>query len=354
MNKRIASIISRSCMLLCAVVSQDGYAEGRKALIVGNSAYSSGPLRNPVNDAMLMSQTLQHLGFEVTLAKNASLREMEAAVRDYSQKLSGADVALFYYAGHAVQINGHNYLIPVQAKIQKDTDVKYEAYDVGKILDELALAGPPVSIVILDSCRDNPFARSFRSANSGLAQMDAPKGVIIAYSTAPGSVAMDGDGVNSPYSAALARHMLTADVDIEQVFKRTRRDVDAASGGRQTPWESTSLIGDFYFSNNRGLSVVPAPDIPPATMAAEVVAPRIEPSGRPLGVVESVNRDWGYVVLALDRPGEVKEGDNVVVEQDGERREITIKRISGNKASGVEVNGSLDFRAGSRVEGITR
>jgi len=157
-------------------------------------------------------------------------------------------VGLFYYAGHGLQVNGINYIIPLDAEIREETDVKYEAVDAGRVLDAMYNAGNAFNIVILDACRDNPLARGFRSGFSGLARMDAPKGTIVAYSTSPGKLALDGKGRNSPYTAALVDYMDDPGLTIEQVFKKCRRRIDRATNGKQIPWESTSLTGDFYFS----------------------------------------------------------------------------------------------------------
>ena len=158
--------------------------EQRIALVIGNSLYSSGPLKNPVNDATDIAATLQRLGFSVIIKKNASQRVMEESIQEFGNKLKRGGVGLFYYAGHGLQISGVNYLIPVAAKISQESDVKYEAIDANKVLDEMAIANNGLNIVILDACRDNPFTRSFRDATRGLAIVSsAPVGTFISYST---------------------------------------------------------------------------------------------------------------------------------------------------------------------------
>jgi uncharacterized caspase-like protein len=182
--------------------------ERRTALVIGNSTYSSGPLKNPVNDAADMAAMLKKLGFTVTLKRNARLQEMDDAVEAFGNQLKRGGVGLFYYAGHGVQINGTNYLLPIGAKINKEADVKYQAVDANKILDEMATANNGLNIVMLDACRDNPFARSFRNASRGLAIVSsAPSGTFISYSTSPGNVARDGEGRNSPYTSALLKYI---------------------------------------------------------------------------------------------------------------------------------------------------
>jgi hypothetical protein len=220
--------------------------EQRIALVIGNSSYSSGPLKNPVNDATDMAAMLKKLGFTVTLKRNASLQEMDVAIEAFGNRLKRGGVGLFYYAGHGVQVNGVNYLLPVGAKINKEADVKYQAVDANKILDEMATANNGLNIVMLDACRDNPFARSFRNAARGLAIVSsAPSGTFISYSTSPGNVARDGDGRNSPYTAALLKYIQAPGLTISDVFINVRTKVKKETG--QVPWELSSLEGQFYF-----------------------------------------------------------------------------------------------------------
>jgi len=222
--------------------------EHRIALVIGNSAYSSGPLKNPVNDATAMASQLQKLGFTVILRLDATLRGMEDALTDFGDRLKRGGVGLFFYAGHGLQVGGINYLVPVGAKINRESDIKYETLDTGKVLDEMANANNDMNIVILDACRDNPYTRRFRSASRGLTIVsNAPAGTFISYSTGPGNVANDGDGRNSPYTEALLRYMREPGLTIEQVFKGVRATLGKETGGRQIPWELSSLQGEFYF-----------------------------------------------------------------------------------------------------------
>ena len=235
--------------------------ERRTALVIGNSTYSSGPLKNPVNDAADMAAMLKKLGFSVTLKKDASLQEMDEAIEAFGNRLKRGGVGLFYYAGHGVQVNGANYLLPIGAKINKEADVKYQAVDANKILDEMATANNGLNIVMLDACRDNPFARSFRNAARGLAIVSsAPSGIFISYSTSPGNVARDGDGRNSPFTEALLQYMLAPGLTISDVFINVRTKVKKETG--QVPWELSSLEGMFYFtpqgSRQNNLSDVPS------------------------------------------------------------------------------------------------
>jgi len=222
--------------------------EQRVALVIGNGAYSVGPLKNPVNDATAMATQLQKLGFTVILKKNANLRGMEDALTDFGDRLKRGGVGLFFYAGHGLQVGGAKYLVPIGAKISREADIKYETLDAGKILDEMATANNGLNIVIFDACRDNPYSSSFRNASRGLAIVSsAPVGTFISYSTSPGNVASDGDGRNSPYTEALLWYMKEPGLTIEQVFKGTRAKLGKDTGGKQIPWELSSLQGEFYF-----------------------------------------------------------------------------------------------------------
>jgi len=219
----------------------------RLALVIGNGAYKKAPLRNPVNDAYDMAAALEKIGFEVIHKENASQMSMENAIRDFGKRLRKGGVGLFYFAGHGIQVAGINYLIPVDARIESESDVKYECVDAGRVLGKMEDAENDLNIVVLDACRDNPFARSFRSSSSGLAHMDAPKGSLIAYATAPGSVAADGIGRNGVYTKHLLEHMKIPGLTVEQALKRTRIEVMNETEDKQVPWESSSLRGNFYF-----------------------------------------------------------------------------------------------------------
>jgi len=244
--------------------------EQRTALVIGNSTYSSGPLRNPVNDATDMAATLKRLGFDVILKKNATQQDMEDAIRELGDRLKKGGVGLFFYAGHGVQINGKNYLLPIGVRIDRDTDVKYRAVDADMVLDEMGNAGNPMNIVILDACRDNPFGKSFRTASRGLAIISsAPRGTLISYSTGPGNIAADGAGRNSPYTGALMNHMMTPGLPIEEVFKSVRQDLGRQTKGKQIPWELSSLEGRFYFKPGSAAASTPGTGAPVVDYTAE-------------------------------------------------------------------------------------
>jgi hypothetical protein len=225
----------------------------RLALVMGNANYKTRPLRNPRNDADDVSNVLKATGFQVIDLRDASIQQMRAGVRQFGDRLINNDVGLVYYSGHGVEVKGRNYFIPVNADIMREDEIADQGLDVSLILEKMNTAGKGVNILIVDACRDDPFGRSFRSSSRGLAQMDAPRGTIIAYATSPGKVASDGDPRerNSPYTKNLVKAMQQPNKPIEQVFKEVRRAVQEETKNQQTPWENTSLSGDFYFKVQR-------------------------------------------------------------------------------------------------------
>lgn len=228
-------------------------AEPRVALVIGNADYGGdlGRLANPINDATLMTESLTQAGFDVVTATDADQKDMKRAIGAFGEKLTaaGPDVtALFYYSGHGLQVAGENYLIPVHAEIKREADVDLEAISADTVLKQMQFANARVNIIILDACRNNPLPRSFRSAEMGLARIEAPRGSFVAYSTAPGDVATDGKGANSPYTAALAKAIVTPGISIEEAFRDVRGSVLTETGNAQTPWESSSLTAPFFFT----------------------------------------------------------------------------------------------------------
>lgn len=232
-------------------------AEKRVALVIGNSTYANAtPLPNPVNDAGAIAKALTAAGFEVILGLDLDKPGFDGKVRDFASALDGADVALFFYAGHGLQVAGRNYLVPVDAKLQKERDLDFEGLSVDFILKQMELEREnKTNIVILDACRDNPLARNLarsmgtRSASigKGLAQVETGVGTFIAYSTQPGNVALDGTGANSPFTAALVKGVQAQGRNLTAVMVDVRKDVLAATQGKQVPWDHSSLTGDFYF-----------------------------------------------------------------------------------------------------------
>ncbi len=221
----------------------------RVAVVIGNAAYAVGPLANPGKDAVAMATLLREMGFEVVLAQDAAKARMLAALEEARTRLQGrGGVALFYYAGHGLQLDWRNYLLPVDAAPATAAEVPAASLDVQQVLEAFKAAGTAMNILVLDACRDNPYGR--KAGTKGLAPLDAPPGTFFAYATAPGNVADDGapqDG-NGLYTRFLVQELRKPEAKIEDVFKRVRLQVRQASGGRQIPWESTSLEEDFVFA----------------------------------------------------------------------------------------------------------
>jgi hypothetical protein len=218
----------------------------RIALVVGNSAYKDDPLPNAKNDARDMAAALRELKFDVVEAQDATRSQMQAALAEVGKRLAGKNAtALFYFAGHGLQLDWRNYLMPVDAVLNSASDVAKSCVDVEEALGTFVRAKTKLNVVVLDACRNNPFTE--KATGKGLAQMDAPPSTLLAYATAPGNVAEDGKGSNGLYTSALLPELKKPEQRIEDVFKRTRFMVRRQSLGRQIPWESTSLEDDFYF-----------------------------------------------------------------------------------------------------------
>jgi formylglycine-generating enzyme required for sulfatase activity len=227
--------------------SHDG--EKRVAIVIGNSDYASAPLKNPANDAKLVADSLRKLKFKVYDYYNLNLNDIKRVTDTFDKEENSGGTALFYFAGHGMQSGGSNYLIPVNADIKGEGDIEFEAMNLNRVLSKMESANNRVNIVILDACRNNPFARSYRSASAGLATVDAPLGSFIAYATAPGKVASDGKESNGLFTSAFVDVLnSTAGITIEQLFKYVRSNVRISSDGEQIPWTSSSMEGDFFFS----------------------------------------------------------------------------------------------------------
>jgi hypothetical protein len=269
-NFRILKLV-----LLCALLglssllmAEPAFAEKRVALVIGNSAYRNvTPLDNPRNDARLMATTLLGLGFQ--LVGNGPQIDLDkggfdAALSQFGNAVLGADVALFYYAGHGVQVSGKNFLVPISANPTKEADVYLQMVDTSVVMSQMEGAGTKLNIVVLDACRNNPFGgRGLRATGGGLAQMQAPEGTLISYATQPGNVAQDGERGNSPYSKALADTIRKPGLGLFEAFNEVGLEVKHTTGGAQQPWVSSSPIaGTFYFANP---SAAAAPDKPAAS-----------------------------------------------------------------------------------------
>ena len=258
-----------------------GLAPRRSALVIGNAAYKEEALANGVNDAEEVARTLREIGFAVTLLRNADLPTMEEAVEDFRRKLGPGDIGLFYYSGHGVQINGSNYLVPINAKLNRESDARIYAYPLAIALNALEDATASSRVVILDACRDNPFYRRWRaskrsgSASRGLAtQLPSGSGTLIAFSTAPDLVAADrlGSSRNSPFTTHLLRHLRTPNLEVKELFRRVRKDVVLSTRNEQIPWVNESLLEEVVL-NPSGAVVSP--------ILVGQQAPEPSPSPRP-------------------------------------------------------------------------
>ena len=252
---RLSRAIAAAFGLLVVAASAQAPLDIRVALVIGNSSYAgNAALINPGNDAQAMASALKQLGFTVVELRNGGKSEMTEALSKVRSALSGKQgVGMLYYAGHGLQLDWRNYMVPVDAKLSSAADVIAQAVDVNSVLEAFKSAGNRMNILVLDACRDNPFAAT--ASGKGLAPVDAPPGTFLAYATAPGNVAQDGDAKvgNGLYTQYLLEELKRPTTRIEDVFKRVRLNVRQQSQGRQIPWESTSLEDDFYF--NTGLRV---------------------------------------------------------------------------------------------------
>jgi formylglycine-generating enzyme required for sulfatase activity len=239
-----------SLLLFIVCIHPSIAVQKRIALVIGNSSYKDSPLKNPINDAMGMTSKLTSFGFDVIKLINADKRSIDDAIRDFGKKLIQKDtVGLFYFAGHGLQVNNQNYLVPIGARIENESDVKYEAIDIGRVLGKMDYAQNGLNLVILDACRNNPYTRSFRSSSRGLTLTRPATGTLILYATEPGNVAADGSGKNGLFTEKLMTAMNTPGVKVQDVFQNTANAVNNASAGKQTPWsEGTIIGGNFYFS----------------------------------------------------------------------------------------------------------
>jgi hypothetical protein len=281
-------------ILLCVWVAVAHAAEPRTALVIGNAAYGTKPLSNPLNDATDIAAALRQSGFEVILKTDADQAGMTEAVRTFGGALQRkGGVGLFYFAGHGVQIGGDNYIIPVGVGLASENDVRTRTVNSVDVLKAMAAARNPLNIVILDACRDNPFSGGERGTR-GLARMESNSILFLSLSTSPGAVALDGDGRNSPYTKHLVRALNTPGLTIEDTFKRTLKGVYQETQGQQTPWISSSFFGEFVFRSGPAaaapvVSAVtppasPVPAAPPATASAPapVIAARPAQPSNPL------------------------------------------------------------------------
>ncbi len=281
--RRIGQWLMGAIVCLIGVAPAAAQAENRVALVIGNGAYQhSTPLANPLNDGRDMAVALKANGFQVIESFDADKRAIDRSVRDFADKLAKADVALFFYAGHGLQVGSHNYLVPVDAKLERERDLEFEGVRLDFILRQMEIDREgKTNIVFLDACRDNPLARNLarsmgtRSAaiGRGLAAASTGLGTFIAYATQPGNVALDGEGTrNSPFSTALLKHMSIKGRNLPATMIEVRKDVVAATKGQQVPWDHSALTGDFYFVPGQAQIASATAAATPATSTAEVAA----------------------------------------------------------------------------------
>jgi uncharacterized caspase-like protein len=252
-------------VLLGLIWATPGLAERRTALVIGNAAYGEfGVLRNPVNDATDMATTLRQLSFDVTLLRDVDLRTIQEAVETFVRQLRQGGVGLFYFAGHGMQVQGENYLIPLRARINREQDVVYETIPVGRILGGMEDAGNQLNIIILDACRDNPYARQWRSDQRGLAMLQGAHGSLIAYATAPGTVASDGSGRNGVYTEHLLKHLSTPGISeeerkqLEEAKQREERAQQTTQGTSASSPAQVPRLESESKLHDRGSVAVPA------------------------------------------------------------------------------------------------
>jgi sulfatase modifying factor 1 len=295
-------VVVVAAALAGAALAQSSATEGKRvALVIGNGSYRHATvLNNPVNDVRAMARVLRSVGFEVVAAENVELRPMLRAVAEFSARMQRGGVGLFYYSGHAIQVAGKNYLVPIDAELPSDVYVPSDTVDLGHVLLRMDGAENQLNIVVLDACRDNPFARKWpslgrgASSSRGLAAATAPPGTYVAYATDPDNVASDGQpGGNGVYTGELVRFLTQPGLKIEDVFKRTADAVLRRTNRSQRPWVTTNFTGDFYF-------------VPPLVASRPPEPPRFE--GR-----EEARPALGALALSASVPGvEVLVGDRAV------------------------------------------
>ena len=317
------------------VVAQPAQREARVALVIGNAAYTESPLNNPASDARGIAQALRAQGFDVIEQVNANLLGMRRAAAEFGARMREGGVAVFYYSGHGIQANGRNYLVPIGAQIASETYVSAETLEVDSVLGQMDAARSRVNVVILDACRNNPFARRFRSAQRGLAFMQAPLGTFIAYATSPGDVADDGAaGGYGVFTGELLR-AIREPLKIEDVFKRVGLAVQQRTQRRQTPWIASNLTGDFSFAGSTTAAIAP---------------PRLE-------IREEVRQGFGSLALSarLDgveiwlgdqRVGEARLGRVLVVDNIPEG----VQRLSARKPGHKDWEREVQVAANQRID----
>lgn len=281
----------------------------RVALLIGNNNYSTAPLVNAVNDARDLGEALNELGFKTIIRENTTRQDIAVALRDFAKELEGAEAALFFYAGHAMQFKDRNFLVPVDAEMKTEEDVTFSSVELSQVFDRMERARTRFNFIVLDACRDNPFASTFKVSASGLAQIaNAPSGTLVAYATAPGSVAADGYGRNGVYTKHILQQIKVPDLPVEIMFKRVREAVERETRRLQTPWDVSSLKGDFAFNGSgAGTRAAAAPASGPSSDAQLAIEREfwvsVRDSSRPEDIQAYLDKypQGQYVILARNR-----------------------------------------------------
>lgn len=318
----------------------------RVALVVGNSAYEHAPvLANPVNDATAVATVLRRLDFEVIEGIDLQRLDFEAKIRQFARAIRGADIALFYFAGHGLQVAGKNYLAPIETRLLDEADLEFEAIGLQVILAQMNRE-PRTNLVILDACRNNPLLRNLaatmgtRSASvgQGLAAVETGIGTLIAYSTQPGNVALDGKGENSPFTGALVRHLETPGEDIGVVMRRVRQDVIQETGGRQVPWDNSSLIGSVIL---KAPEPVAEPEKP--VQQAALTPNSLQDELALYGAADKLNTPRAWALYFQSYPEGSLAKSAVTLEEEALQSEVRY-RVFGRYRTpleGTEINGDM-------------
>jgi caspase domain-containing protein/uncharacterized protein DUF6719 len=284
------AVIAAVSLTTLTVVAPTHAASDRVALVIGNGAYQAAvQLPNPANDAADIAETLHRIGFEVIEGRDLGKNAMENKIREFGRKLDKANLAIFFYAGHGLQVGGRNYLVPIDAKLERPGDLNFETIELSLVLAQMETE-KRVNLVFLDACRDNPLTRSLArgpaarsiAIGQGLASVQSAIGTMISYSTQPDNVALDGDGRNSPFAGALLRHIATPGLEISSLMKRVRADVASMTRDKQVPWDHSSLTGDVILvpdgDSTAAVPVAPSALSPPAPAPSPPAATSRAPS----------------------------------------------------------------------------
>lgn len=343
MRRIVACIFVAACAIAAAATS--AHAAKRVALVVGNSAYKhTTPLLNPRNDAVDVAATLRWLGFETVEGLDLSRVEFEGKIREFSALLADADVGVFFYAGHGLQVSGQNYLVPVDAKAETADAADWEMLRLDLVQRTMERAAV-TNILFIDACRDNPLARNLASkmgtrsteVSRGLAAVEGGVGTLVSFSTHPGAVAYDGSGRNSPYTTALVRHLAASEEDLGAVLIAVRNDVMQETQRKQVPWEHSALTGRFFFHLDKG----PAEQLPPPAKPEMSEAERdwlLARDSKDVKVLEAFaarHKGTFFAELALARIRELKQSRAATQPQTCSTRPVGVRVFTKEPPRGV-------------------